>query len=78
MMRGRQQVHLEMLPIERHLNEVRSDFTKSSAIFVAPEIHADAKRYSEWIMEDKGIRVDTLSITEFSGEAQKHLAATLA
>ncbi len=65
MMRGRQQVHLEMLPIERHLVELDNKYSESAAIFIAPDIHADAKRYSEWIMEDKGIRIETLSISDF-------------
>jgi hypothetical protein len=77
MMTGRQQVHQEMIPIERHLNDINGDFERSSAIFVAPTIHADAKRYSEWILEDKGIRIDTVSIADFSVQAEQRLEDVL-
>lgn len=66
LMRNRQQVHLEMIPIERHLGELGGKFRNSSAIFVAPDIHPDATRYAEFALHDKGLKIETRSIRDFA------------
>lgn len=68
LMRNRQQVHLEMIPIERHLGDLKRDFPGASAVFVAPIIHPDAMRYAEFALHDKKLRIETRSIDEFAAE----------
>jgi len=67
LMRNRQQVHLEMIPIERHLRVLVDEFESASAIFVAPAIHPDATRYAEFALHDKGLMIGTQSIEDFVG-----------
>jgi hypothetical protein len=68
LMRNRQQVHLEMIPIERHLRDLKREFPNASAIFVAPIIHPDAIRYAEFSLVDAGVRIETRSIDQFTDE----------
>jgi hypothetical protein len=49
LMCGRQQVNNEMLSIERHLNDTKTTYPDAFAIFVAPAIHPDAKRYTQFV-----------------------------
>ena len=62
----RQQVCTEMIPIERHLVEAKRDNPNSYSIFIAPTIHPDARRYSEWIEHDRNLTIKTFSIDEFT------------
>ena len=68
LMRNRQQVHLEMIPIERHLEDLQFEFPHATAVFVAPIIHPDATRYADFALHDKGLRIETRSINEFADE----------
>jgi hypothetical protein len=65
LIRNRQQVHLEMIPIERHLAALTDEYENASAVFVAPAIHPDAVRFSEFTLHDKNLRVETKTIVEF-------------
>ena len=78
LMRNRQQVHLEMIPIERHLGDLKVEFPGASAVFVAPTIHPDATRYADFAMHDKGLRIETRSIDEFAAELPDLVSIALA
>ena len=78
LMRNRQQVHLEMIPIERHLGDLKVEFPGASAVFVAPIIHPDATRYADFALHDKGLRIETRSIDEFAAELPDLVSNALA
>jgi hypothetical protein len=65
LMRNRQQVHLEIIPTERHLGALSDNYKNASAVFVAPAIHPDAIRYAEFTLHDKNLRIETKTIDEF-------------
>jgi len=58
---GRNQTTLELLPITRHLKESKNDF----AIFIAPSIFEDSKRYVKFIKSDENLDIRNLNILEF-------------
>jgi len=78
LMRNRQQVHLEMIPIARHLGDLKVEFPGASAVFVAPIIHPDATRYADFVLHDEGLRIETRSIDEFAAELPDLVATALA
>ena len=65
------QVSAEMLPITRHLVDLER-FTKKdrAAIFIAPSIHADAKRYTEWIEFNENVIIRPYTTVEFIEECK--------
>lgn len=66
LMCGRNQVHDEMIPITRHLTEAKKDNDNDTfALFIAPTIHPDAMRYSEWINYNDKLEIYPLSIERF-------------
>ena len=71
LMQGRAQVSAEMLPITRHLIDFEQ-FTKKdkAAIFIAPSIHADAKRYTEWIRFKENVIICPYTTFEFIEECK--------
>lgn len=71
LMQGRMQVSAEMLPITRHLIDLER-FTKKdrAAIFIAPSIHADAKRYAEWIAFSENMIIRPYTTVEFIEECK--------
>lgn len=71
LMQGRMQVSAEMLPITRHLVDLER-FTKKdrAAIFIAPSIHADAKRYTEWIEFNENVIIRPYTTVEFIEECK--------
>lgn len=71
LMQGRAQVSAEMLPITRHLIDLEQ-FTKKdkAAIFIAPSIHADAKRYTEWIRFKENVIICPYTTVEFIEECK--------
>ena len=62
---GRSQLTLEMIPITRHLESRRSEFPGASMVFIAPSIHADANRYSDYLLATEGLFIRNQSIEEF-------------
>ncbi|TQR30600.1 AlwI family type II restriction endonuclease [Campylobacter sp. MIT 99-7217] len=55
------QLSLELIPITRHLKQSKADF----AFFVAPNIHEDAKIYTEFIKYKEKLDITNLSILDF-------------
>jgi hypothetical protein len=66
LIKGRNQVTSEMIPITRHYDDYRREFAEVKLTFVAPTIHPDAVRYSEWISIDQGYIISTSSIENFA------------
>ncbi|WP_276891708.1 AlwI family type II restriction endonuclease [Helicobacter japonicus] len=68
---GRGQVNNELLPIARHLKEMIESNKDSSlkfsyfAVFIAPKIFEDSKRYVKFIQFDEGLDIRNLDILEF-------------
>lgn len=66
---GRGQINNELLPITRHLKElIDSNINQSIkyfAIFIAPKIFEDSKRYAKFIKFDENLDIRNLSILEF-------------
>lgn len=65
LMMGRQQVHQEMLPISRHLSTIKEKYQDAFAVFVAPGIHDDVKRYSKFILNDEHLLIKAYGANEF-------------
>ncbi|MDD6251004.1 MAG: AlwI family type II restriction endonuclease [Bacillales bacterium] len=68
LMKGRQQVANEMIPIERHLKEIRSIDNNAFSVFIAPNIHPDAIQYSAFAKYKSNIDIVTLDIPTFVNE----------
>ena len=68
LMRGRQQVANEMIPIERHLKEIRVNDSNAFSVFLAPNIHPDAIQYAAFAKFQSGINIVTLDIPTFANE----------
>lgn len=64
---GRAQVNNELLPITRHLSEMieQSKDNTHFAIFVAPKIFEDSRRYAEFIKFSENLDIRNLSIVDF-------------
>ncbi|MDE7196950.1 MAG: AlwI family type II restriction endonuclease, partial [Helicobacter sp.] len=66
---GRGQVNNELLPITRHLKELMETNTNQSlkcfAIFIAPKIFEDSKRYVKFIKFDENLDIRNLNILDF-------------
>lgn len=66
---GRGQINNELLPITRHLKELTDSSINQSikyfAIFIAPKIFEDSKRYAKFIKFDEGLDIRNLSILDF-------------
>ena len=67
LMCGRQdQVNNEIIPISRHLREIKANRrTESFSVFVAPTIHPDTLEAAEWQNQKHNIDIIPLDITEF-------------
>lgn len=65
LMCGRQQVNNEMLPVSRHLAEAVKEYENTVAVFVAPRIHEDVRRYIGFIKFDEGLNIEAYGINEF-------------
>ncbi|RAZ52106.1 AlwI family type II restriction endonuclease [Campylobacter hyointestinalis] len=61
LMNGKAQIINEMLPITRHLKDRGDDF----AIFVAPKIFEDCKRYAKFIKFNENLEIINYDIDEF-------------
>ena len=60
------QVNNEILPISRHLAELKTIRREESfSVFVAPTIHEDTKEAAEWQKMKKGVDILTFNINEF-------------
>lgn len=68
LMMGRQQVNNEMLPISRHLSEIKNENPEAFSIFVAPGVHDDAIRFARFIYHDEQLLIKTYGINEFMNE----------
>ena len=70
---GRAQVNNELLPISRHLkDEMSKNIDKQNfAIFVAPKIFDDSKRYVKFIKYDENLDIINLDIENFIIKLQK-------
>ncbi|MGX2972452.1 AlwI family type II restriction endonuclease [Helicobacter sp. T3_23-1059] len=64
---GRAQTHSELLPIARHLKEMiaQTQDDTNFALFIAPKIFEDTKRYARLLKLDENLDIRNLSITEF-------------
>lgn len=68
---GRGQVNSELLPITRHLKEMIESSKDSSlnlssfALFIAPKIFEDSKRYVKFIKFDERLDIRNLDILDF-------------
>lgn len=64
---GRAQVNNELLPIARHLKELcqTSKHKMNFAIFIAPKIFEDTKRYVRFIRADEHLDIRNFTIIEF-------------
>lgn len=64
---GRAQINNELLPITRHLKEQKESGEKKEnfAIFVAPRIFDDSKRYVKFIKFDENLDIINCDIKEF-------------
>lgn len=66
---GRGQVNNELLPITRHLKSLIESSQDSQslcfAIFIAPKIFEDSKRYVKFIKHDEGLDIRNFDILEF-------------
>ncbi|EPO1980191.1 AlwI family type II restriction endonuclease [Campylobacter upsaliensis] len=68
---GKGQVNNELLPITRHLKELINSSQNSHlkhsffAIFIAPKIYEDSKRYVKFIKFDEGLEIKNMDILEF-------------
>ena len=60
-----QQVNDEMLPIVRHLTEVKKKHNLAFSIFVAPKIHPDAKLFTEFIKYKQHLDIKAFDIENF-------------
>ncbi|WP_312701874.1 AlwI family type II restriction endonuclease [Sedimentibacter sp.] len=65
LMNGRQQVNNEMLPITRHVKDAKENNENTFAVFVAPSIHDDVRRYTRWIKADEEIDIIAYDIETF-------------
>ena len=54
-----------MIPIERHLIDVKADNNNSFSVFLAPNIHPDTLRYAEFAKFNKKVDIIPLSIPDF-------------
>ena len=72
LMCGRQQVNNEMLPISRHLSEAKKDNENTIAIFVAPRIHEDVRRYIGFIKFTEELEIKAFDINEFMDELNNY------
>ncbi len=72
LMMGRQQLNNEMIPICRHLSEVKVNFPNAFAIFVAPSVHEDARRYGEYISDKENLQIKTYGINGFIDEISNY------
>ena len=64
---GRAQINNELLPITRHLKEQKEseEQKENFAIFVAPRIFDDSKRYIKFIKFDENLDIINCDIKEF-------------
>ncbi len=69
---GRAQVNNELLAITRHLKELieSSQVLRCFAIFIAPQIFEDTKRYVRFIAFDEDLEIRNLSISDFISSLQ--------
>lgn len=65
LMRGRQQVANEMIPIERHLKDIRINDKNAFSVFMAPNIHPDAIQYAAFAKFQSGLEIITIDIATF-------------
>ncbi len=68
LIRDRSQSTLEMIPIARHLKELiknSADIREKFSVFVAPDIHDDAKEYAEFAQFKHNIDICCYAINDF-------------
>ncbi|GAA7179794.1 hypothetical protein ID0439_02270 [Helicobacter pylori] len=68
LIRDRSQSTLEMIPIARHLKELiknSTDIREKFSVFVAPNIHDDAKAYAEFAQFKDNINICCYGINDF-------------
>lgn len=62
---GKSQLLNELLPISRHLKDLKADKKQKFAIFIAPKIFDDSKRYVKFIDFDENLVIKNYEILEF-------------
>jgi len=68
LMRGRIQVVNEIIPIRRHLLEAVKQNKKTFSVFLAPQVHEDAKEAALWYKLRDNIDICTYGIDRFISE----------
>lgn len=70
---GRAQVNNELLPITRHLSEMikQSKHNINFALFIAPKIFEDSKRYVEFIKFKENLDIKNLDIAHFIAQLKQ-------
>ncbi len=58
------QIYREILPIKRHLLDMKKQCDNIFSVFIAPIIHSDAKDAAEWIKYKENVDIITMSIAE--------------
>ncbi|RDU61283.1 AlwI family type II restriction endonuclease [Helicobacter sp. MIT 14-3879] len=74
---GRAQVNNELLPIARHLKEIIESSIDSNvslffALFIAPKIFEDSKRYVKFIKYDENLDIINFDILEFINQLKTY------
>ena len=68
LMRGRQQVSNEMIPIERHLKEARLTDASAFSVFLAPNLHPDTLTFAQFAKFKDNIDIVPIEISKFANE----------
>jgi hypothetical protein len=66
LMKGRVQVHQELVPITRHLRERLKKNPESSMFFIAPTIHPDADQYVAFVKHQDDLSITNATIEDFA------------
>lgn len=65
------QVTDEMIPIQRHLEDVLQNDDKAFTVFLDSYIHPDAKNYVEWLADKKFIYIIPIEIKTFTSKIKE-------
>lgn len=72
LLNGSAQVAREMPPISRHLSEKKAIYEDSILFFIAPQIHQDTTKWSEFIKYKDNLDIFNFSINDFAEKLEKN------
>lgn len=72
---ARNQVTDEIIPINRHQLDAKIQNPNTFSVFIAPTLHPDAIRATEWIQSRDGTRIISFDINTFLNVIQQHSTA---